>query len=98
MTELSSPSDFLRELYAAAVRAADPGPLVTRVLTSEPLPDAPVWLVGLGKAARAMTAAAVEVLAANGRAPAGGIIVAPESCAPPYPAIRVMAGNHPVPG
>jgi glycerate 2-kinase len=61
-------------------------------------PRAPVWIIALGKAAHAMAAGAVEGLSAGDREVAGGVIVAPEAGAPPDVRLRVVVGDHPIPG
>ena len=45
-----------------------------------------------------MAVAASEVLAEHGRAPALGVVVAPTLSSPPHPALRVVVGDHPLPG
>lgn len=86
------------DCYAAALRAASPGPWVERALAREPLPAGRVWLVALGKAAAGMASAAVSALGRMGREPAGGLVVAPEVGVAPHPALEPLAGDHPVPG
>jgi len=60
--------------------------------------SAAVWIIALGKAAHAMAAGAVEGLADAGREPEGGVIVAPEMAAAPHDRLRVVVGDHPIPG
>jgi glycerate 2-kinase len=45
-----------------------------------------------------MSRAAVGVLAARGRAPALGVVVAPAALPPAHPSLRVVVGDHPLPG
>jgi glycerate 2-kinase len=68
---------------------------------------ASVRAIALGKAAHAMAAGAAEGLADRQRDLAGGVIVAPAatthlsipaSIAPVLAALRVVAGDHPIPG
>jgi hydroxypyruvate reductase len=54
-----------------------------------------VHLLALGKAAPAMAAAAVDWLGAQGRAPAGGIVIAPQGGAPAP--LSLVTADHPVP-
>lgn len=89
---------MLRELYAAAVSAANPFALTARALSAERVPPAPVFLLAAGKASAPMAAAACEALARVARVPAGGVVIAPERNEPPHPALRTAAGDHPAPG
>ena len=94
---------LLLEIYQAAIAAVAPGPALTRALEHEPVDDR-VWLIALGKAAAPMAEAAVAVLAgrpfqgSQGRAPAGGLIVAPVETPTPHPSVTVIVGDHPEPG
>jgi hydroxypyruvate reductase len=45
-----------------------------------------------------MSRAAVDALAARGRAPALGVVVAPAPIPPAHPSLRVVVGDHPLPG
>ena len=82
-------------LVRAAIAAVDPGPLVERALAERPLPDGPVHLVALGKAAGTMAEAARAVL---GHRLAGGVVLGPPGLrvADPGP-LDVRVGGHPVP-
>ncbi len=90
---------LLAQLYQAAVAAVEPGRALEAALGrhTEP-PAARLWLLALGKAAQPMAEAAVRHLASRGRAPAGGLIVAPSVAPVPHPALSVVAGDHPEPG
>jgi glycerate-2-kinase len=83
-------------IHAAALRAVDPVSRVEAWLRAHPVAG-PVVLVGAGKAAGAMAAGAVRVL---GSAITHGCIVVQDPAAAPSlpPAIRVLVGEHPVPG
>ena len=94
----TSPAALLAELYAAATAAVNPGPALARRLAALPPGGASPWIIALGKAAYPMAQAAVEVLAARGAEPAGGLIVPPASSASPHPRLRVVPGDHPEPG
>ncbi|MEO8227488.1 MAG: DUF4147 domain-containing protein [Gemmatimonadota bacterium] len=98
MRDPRSRAALLREVYAAAVSAANPFALTARALSAEPVPPAPVFLLAAGKASAQMAAAACEALAQVARVPAGGVVIAPERIAPPHPALRTAAGDHPAPG
>ena len=95
--------DLLTDLYAAAVRGADPGPATAAALARVPMrPTRRRWLVAVGKAAPGMARTAVEWLARErGATFAGGVLVAAEPVtwsAPGASDLEVVAGDHPVPG
>ncbi|MDQ3222579.1 MAG: DUF4147 domain-containing protein, partial [Gemmatimonadota bacterium] len=91
--------DLLVELYRAATDAAAAGPaLATRLRETELEPDRRVWILALGKAALPMATTAVEVLGSRGRAPEGGLIVAPIQGRSPHPLLTLVTGDHPEPG
>lgn len=95
----AAPRELLRELYTVATAAVDPAPaLATRLRTLDRDPGRRRWVLALGKAAIPMARAAAEILAARGESPAGGLVVAPQTSAPPHPTISVVAGDHPEPG
>lgn len=90
--------ELLLDLYAAALRAADPGDAVTRELTARPLRSAePVHIVSIGKAAAGMAEAALAVLEETRTPLAGGVIVGPRE-AGASARLPVFSGDHPVPG
>lgn len=91
---------LLTQLYWAAVQAVSPGPALRAALDRLPdiAPQRRVWLIAVGKAANPMAIAAVDVLAAHGMEPAGGVIVAPRALPPPHAALQFLAGDHPLPG
>lgn len=98
-------ADILRSLYAAALAGADARAATERAVARlrRPAGDdgGATWLIALGKAAPAMAEGAVAALAAAGISPAGGVVVGTadgEPCSPPHPALRMVAGDHPVPG
>jgi glycerate 2-kinase len=96
---LGSPSGLLVDLYAAAVRAAAPGPaLAARLAQITERTSGRIWLLALGKAAVPMSHAAVEVLHEWDRQPAGGLVVAPSGTPPAPPLLPFVAGDHPEPG
>ena len=101
MSRQSGPSvrDLLIDLYRAATDAAAPGPaLATRLRETELDPDRRIWILALGKAALPMATTAVEVLGSRGRAPEGGLIVAPIQGRSPHPRLTLVTGDHPEPG
>lgn len=83
----------VRALFDVAVAAADPGRAVRGALGRVPAGGA-VWVVGVGKAARAMTGAALEVLGAR---VAGALVVTNAGNAAPLDGAEVMVAGHPVP-
>jgi hydroxypyruvate reductase len=84
-----------REIFEAALAAADPRPLVERALARVAPPGGGRLLVaGAGKASGAM-AQAVE--AALGPAVAGGLVVVRDGYEVPLRRIRLVAAGHPVP-
>src|ERR1700675_4692432 len=90
---------LLADLYAAATRAAAPGPALLAGMERLDLdPDRRVCILALGKASMPMAQAATESLRSRGRAPVGGLVVAPAANASPHPSLRYVAGDHPEPG
>lgn len=90
----------LTALYWAAVDAVAPGPALRSALERIPVSERGrrAWIIAIGKAAHPMAATAATVLAEWNRAPAGGVIVAPNDAPSPHPAVDVREGDHPVPG
>jgi glycerate 2-kinase len=90
---------LLADLYAAATRAAAPGPALSASLDRLDLdPDRRVWIVALGKASIPMAQSAIDSLLSRGRGPAGGLVVAPAESATPHRLLRYISGEHPEPG
>ena len=89
----------LLELYAAALDAAQPGPAVTAALAGAAL-QRRVHVIAIGKAARAMAAAAVSWVVTSGRELAGGVVVGADDTTPDRTIadLPFVAGDHPVPG
>ncbi len=88
----------LRHCYAAALNAVEPSRAMARAL-SELVPSShPIFLICAGKAACGMAKGLVTWLAHHAREPAGGMIVSPEACRAPHPALTLMLGDHPLPG
>ena len=91
--------ELLLDLYGAALRAADPVAAVRRALAERPLPSRlPVHLVAIGKAAHGMAQAAVVHCHAAGLPLAGGVVVGPDGGPPINRSLRILTGDHPVPG
>jgi hydroxypyruvate reductase len=91
--------ELLLDLYGAALRAADPVAAVRRELAERPLPSRlPVHLIAIGKAARGMAQAAVAHCHDAGLPLAGGVVVVPTAGPPINRSLRILIGDHPVPG
>ena len=94
-----SPHQLARRLFRAALDAADAGVATRDALRRHPLPSGPpCWLVALGKAAPAMSAAAVQELRRAGVALAGGLVVGAEDGPTADTTLIRLTGDHPVPG
>ncbi|MFN7003378.1 MAG: glycerate kinase [Roseinatronobacter sp.] len=86
--------DDMAALFGIGVAAADPQRGVRDALTTAPLPThARLFVLGLGKAAVAMTGAALEVL----RRPARALVVTNYENDAALDGAQVMAAGHPVP-
>ncbi|MDZ4864748.1 MAG: DUF4147 domain-containing protein [Gemmatimonadota bacterium] len=91
--------DLLTDLYWTAVQAAAPGPALRAALAGRTTPPGRrIHLLALGKAALPMAETAVAVLAEQGTAPVGGLLVVPEPAVTPHPNLLVAVGQHPQPG
>ena len=91
--------DLLTDLYWTAVQAAAPGPALRAALAGRTTPPGRrIHLLALGKAALPMAETAVAVLAEQGTAPVGGLLVVPEPAVTPHPNLLVAVGEHPQPG
>jgi glycerate 2-kinase len=96
---LPDPHTLLRELYAVATAAADPGlALAHRLRSAASELRRPPAIIALGKAALPMAQAAVAVLRERGLEPAGGVVVPPAAADSPHPSLPVVPGDHPEPG
>ncbi len=89
----TSATEALRDLYAAAVRAADPLAVLAGHLPERPAKGR-VIVVGVGKAAAKM-AQAVE--AAWAHVPLAGLVIAPHGAGLPLSRIVLRFGKHPTP-
>lgn len=94
-----SPHDVLPRLYQAGLAAVAPAPAVRRALESLAPPPGP-WtrILALGKAAVPMAVAAAETLRGLGHRVRDGLIVPARPVTLSDRALRVVAGNHPLPG
>lgn len=95
----ADPRQQLIDLYCAAVAGANAQSLTANAVAKIPLERRHrVWVFSFGKAAHAMTAAAVTTLQRGLAEIAGGIIVAPEHEPAPVGTLHSMVGDHPIPG
>ncbi|MEM9793058.1 MAG: glycerate kinase [Pseudomonadota bacterium] len=85
-----TPEEVLRSVFDCAVQAALPSKLVPQYL---PKTDAPLVVIGAGKASAAM-AAAVE---ANAHGPLSGLVITRYDHAVPCKHIEIVEAAHPVP-
>lgn len=99
--EISRLRDRAFAIWSAGLAAADPAEAVRASLARDPLPPpAPggrLLVIAVGKAARAMTGAALEVLRGKGWAPPEALVVTNYENAGDLPGATVMAAGHPVP-
>ncbi len=84
-------------IYDAAVDGVEPRHALTRALALTPPPER-VRLLAFGKAAYAMTAAAVQHLERLDIPVSGGVIITTDPGASPDPRLRRLVGDHPLPG
>ena len=84
-------------IYDAAVDGVEPRHALTRALAQTPPPER-VRLLAFGKAAYAMTAAAVQHLERLEIPVSGGVIITTDPGASPDPRLRRLVGDHPLPG
>jgi len=98
---LTTTRQLLESLYRETIAALHPGSAVRAALdqreSAGPRP-APTHLIGLGKAAPAMCAAALEWHATRSRSVAGGICIAHDPGGVSVAPLPVVLGDHPVPG
>jgi glycerate 2-kinase len=97
MSDGRDPRALLRALFDGAVQGALPFDATWEWAAELPI-AAPVHLFVLGKAAHAQARGVVSALADRGLSPAGGIIVAVAHDTTAHPALRVVVGDHPLPG
>lgn len=93
------PRAILEQIFQGALAAVAPGPAVRRALEAVPL-DPRCWmrLLALGKAAVPMATAAADVLRERGIRLRDGLVVDSRAVTLANPALRVVTGDHPVPG
>ena len=89
---------LLEVLYHDALQQLQPETSVRDALDGLGLGAKPVHLLAIGKASLAMAAAALAWCAEHDVTVAGGVCVTHEDPHPPDGALRVVTGDHPVPG
>jgi len=93
--------ELLESLYRETIAALHPGNAVRVALDQRESAGprhAPTHLIGLGKAAPAMCAAALEWHATRSRTVAGGMCIAHDPGGVSVAPLPVVLGDHPVPG
>jgi hydroxypyruvate reductase len=85
------PRQFLLDLFAQALKAADPTPHIARHLP--PPPKGRTIVVGAGKAAAAMA----QALEAHWPGPLAGLVIVPNGYHAPTRQIKVVEAAHPIP-
>ncbi len=88
---VAAPRQFLRDLFRAAIEAADPARTIPRFLP--PAPKGRLIVVGAGKAAASMARAVEHHI--NGKI--DGIVVTRDGHAVPCRSIEVIEASHPMP-
>lgn len=94
---IDSMRDEARALFGVAVDAADPAEAVRRALADAPLVGGRIWLLAVGKAARAMAQAALAALDAQGARVPGALVVTNAGNAAPVEGAEMHVAGHPVP-
>ncbi len=97
----SSARQFLETLYREAIAALHPARAVRTALDAREATDpqrAPLHLIGLGKAAPAMCAAALQWLAEHQCTLVGGMCILHEPGGVSVAPLPMILGDHPVPG
>jgi hydroxypyruvate reductase len=97
MSDGRDPRALLRALFDGAVQGALPFDATWEWAAEIPI-TAPVHLFVLGKAAHAQGRGVISALADRGIVPVGGVMVAVAHQAAPHPTLRVVVGDHPLPG
>jgi len=83
----------LAQVLSAAIQAVEPGKAVEKFLQSRPLPPARrVFILGLGKAAIAMTQAAARLVDVT-----RGLVITKHAAPVDSDSVTVIEGGHPVP-
>lgn len=93
------PRALLEQIFHGAIAAVAPGPAVHRAVAGLPINGAPwIRILALGKAAVPMATAAADGLAARGLRLRDGLVVPAHSTTLFHPVLRVVPGDHPIPG
>ncbi len=96
----SSARQFLDTLFRDTIAALHPARAIRDALDDRDrdAPPAPIHLIGLGKAAPAMCAAALHWFGERRRTVAGGVCIAHETGGVSVAPLPMILGDHPVPG
>ncbi|MCC5988436.1 MAG: DUF4147 domain-containing protein [Pararhodobacter sp.] len=94
MNEVAAIRSRLRALLDVALAATDPAAAVRRSLRAAPVSGRRVWVLGVGKAARAMAAAALDEFSVP---VAGALVVTNAGNDAPLEGARIMVAGHPLP-
>lgn len=99
VSRMASPRLLAEQLFAHAVRAADPYRATLDALEGRSS-GARTWVLALGKGALPMARAALDALGRAQRTPIGGAVVTSEHAAESAEMgpLTVVTGDHPVPG
>lgn len=89
---------LLEALYHDALQRLQPGPAVQAALDTLPRTAAPLHVLAIGKASRAMAHAALDWCTMHRVRVTGGVCVTHEDPHEPDGVLRVLTGDHPVPG
>ncbi|MCC7054684.1 MAG: DUF4147 domain-containing protein [Gemmatimonadaceae bacterium] len=89
---------LLEKLFREALQQLEPAGGVKDAMDGAGLGGAPLHLIATGKASRAMSHAALAWCAAHAVPVAGGVCVTHDDPHEPDGVLRVVTGDHPVPG
>lgn len=98
MTRPTTDRALLEALYHDALQRLQPGDAVREALDALTLHAGPLHLLSIGKASREMAHSALAWCRARGVTVAGGVCVTHADPHEPDGALRVVVGDHPVPG
>ena len=94
-----SARDILEDLYRSALQAIQPARAINESLGTLRLPPgSAVHLLAIGKAARPMASAALAWCGGNAVTVWGGVCISHDADDAPVAPLRVLAGDHPIPG
>lgn len=110
MNASESAAGLLHRCFAAAVTAVQPAGALRAPLRATPHDGSSSWVIAIGKAAAGMAASITDWLAGDGRALAGGVVVAPDGegtgspwttavwpAGQSHASVHFTTGDHPIP-